>query len=105
MDTNHGISQPHTPTTPTEDLDSQAAPMALETMIPESTVQAIRAHYVNVEQIRRQRKKKNKRKATRAPTTGPAPPPTAGHTPSRVPPIEGIRDSLCGAVKAAIYTK
>ena len=105
MDTNHGISQSHTPTTPTEDLDSQAAPMALETTIPESTVQAIYAYCVNAEQIRKQRKRKTRRKATRAPTTGPAPPPTAGHTPSRVPPIEGIRDSLCGAVKAAIYTK
>ena len=39
MDSNHEVSQPYTPTSPAEDLDiNQAATMALEATILESTV-------------------------------------------------------------------
>ena len=38
MDLNHDVSQPYTPTSPAEDLDNQAAAMALEATILESTV-------------------------------------------------------------------
>jgi len=47
MDSNHDVSQPYT--SPAEDLDNQAATMALEATILESTVGAIRAYYMKME--------------------------------------------------------
>ena len=49
MDSNHDVSQPYTPTSPAEDLDNQAATMALEATIFESTVGAIHAYYMKME--------------------------------------------------------
>ena len=73
MDSDHGIPQPYTPTSPADDLCNQAAATALEVTILESTVESIHAHYTKLEQNRKHQPKKNRHQKSTAPKIGQAP--------------------------------